>query len=493
MALLEPIFPTETRTVQSSPVASPVQPPDRIPLPDLDPRLQRRFAQLVLEHLGSALPLAAGPRRLLTSPSSSASSQGACRFFANDGFTLARLVKPLLGRAAFDLLDCLCPFVLAVHDWCKLNFHRHSRKADQIDFGQTTDRGYELTSCLLVDAVSGDPLAAAHLRLCTARQVFDSCQPAPARAVSHLDTLLTVFDHLQRAGLPRRLVHVIDCEGDSVGHLRLWCKKGHLVLVRTDGTRSVTWRGGECKMPFVVEQLQQQGAFGPRQPVRYHGRQAFQQVAEAEVLLCRPAYRNRKGRRKVLPGKPLRLRLVVSRVYDLEGNLVAQWCLLSNVPAEVSGELVALWYYWRWRIECYFKLLKGAGQQVEHWQQWDGQGIAMRLAVASMACLLAWRAARQTGAPGQGLGEVLMRLSGRLVKHKQEQTLPALLEGLRLLLVAVLLVLEYGWEEVLRMAAQALPGLLPTALQEEVNRCQIGQSGSAVEPDLPPRSRPGHL
>src|SRR5262249_18526794 len=150
----------------------------------------------------------------------------------------------------------------------------------------------------------------------------------------------------------------------SVGHLRLWCKKGHLVLVRTDGTRTVSWRGRERKMPEVVQALDEEGAFGPPRQVRYKGDKATQRVAEAEVLLCRPAYTNRKGRRRVLPGKPLKMRLVVSRVYDEGGVLVAVWCLLTNVPQEVSAELAALWYYWRWRIESYFKLLKAAGQQM---------------------------------------------------------------------------------------------------------------------------------
>jgi hypothetical protein len=492
MAWHNPIFPTEARFMQSTFEAAAVQPNDRIPLPALEPRLQRRFARLVLEHLGSAPTVAAGPRRLLGC-SAAAAAQGACRFFDNDSVCLSPLVLPMLRRAAFDLSDSLSPFVLAVHDWSNANFHHHTRKADQILFSQGSDRGYELTACLLVEADHGDPLAAARLRLCSATDVFDSCQPAPARQASHLDGLLAAFEHLREAGLPRRLVHVIDCEADSVGHLRQWCKKGHLILVRTDGTRTVNWRGGECKMPQVVQALADSGAFGPHREVRYQGRRATQQVAEAEVLLCRPAYRNRKGRRKVLPGKPLKMRLVVSRVYDEEGTLQAQWCLLSNVPAEVSAELLALWYYWRWRIESYFKLLKAAGQQLEHWGQWDGRGIALRLAVASMACLLAWRAARQSDEPGQRLREVLLGLSGRLIKPKQEQTLPALLEGLRLLLAAALLVLKHGGEGVLRMAAQALPGLLPAPPQAQAQQQPGRQPDHAPQPELAPAPRLDHL
>jgi hypothetical protein len=463
-----------------------VQPPERVPCPALEPRLQRRYQQLVLEHLGAALPLAGGPRRLLSS-SPSASCQAACRFFANDSVFLRDLTLPMVRCAAFDLQDSLSPYVLAVHDWSKLNFHHHGRKTDQFDFGQTSDRGYELTCCLLVDAAWGDPVAAGRLRLTSAWAVFDSVQPPPLRTLPHLDTLLPVFDHIGAAGLGRVPVHVIDCEGDSVDHLRRWNKAGHLVLVRTDGTRTVTWRDRECKMPEVVQSLQDGGKFGPRREVRYHGQKAWQEVAEADVLLCRPAYTNRNGKRKVIPGKPLRVRLVVTRVYDEDGNRVAQWCLLTNVPKDVTAEEIAVWYYWRWRIESFFKLLKAAGQQLEHWQQWDAEGIAKRLAVASMACLLAWRAARQGGEQGEQLREVLQRLSGRVLKHKQSHTLPALLEGLRVMLAAVLLVTQYGWDEVCSMAERALPGLLDLPAPRPGRRaCPVEPSGATPTP--PPAS-----
>jgi len=51
---------------------------------------------------------------------------------------------------------------------------------------------------------------------------------------------------------------------------------------------------------------------------------------------------------------------------------------------------VARWYYWRWRIESYHKLLKGAGQQVEQWQQESAAALARRLLVAAMAWTAAW-------------------------------------------------------------------------------------------------------
>jgi hypothetical protein len=49
--------------------------------------------------------------------------------------------------------------------------------------------------------------------------------------------------------------------------------------------------------------------------------------------------------------------------------------LLSNVVGQPADTL-ALWYYWRWQIECFFKLLKTQGLHLEDWQQESGLAIA---------------------------------------------------------------------------------------------------------------------
>jgi IS4 transposase len=84
-------------------------------------------------------------------------------------------------------------------------------------------------------------------------------------------------------------------------------------------------------------------------------------------------------------GEPVPLRLVVSQIRDGAGRVLAQWLLLSNVPAEVEAGTLAQWYYWRWRIESFFKLLKGAGRQLEAWQQHRAMAVAKRLLVVSAA------------------------------------------------------------------------------------------------------------
>ena len=74
------------------------------------------------------------------------------------------------------------------------------------------------------------------------------------------------------------------------------------------------------------------------------------------------------------------MRLVIARLIDEEGWIVAQWTLLTNAVAEsADAAQIALWYYWRWRLESFFKLLKSHGQEVEYWQQESGIAITRSL------------------------------------------------------------------------------------------------------------------
>src|SRR5262249_59231312 len=106
---------------------------------------------------------------------------------------------------------------------------------------------------------------------------------------------------------------------------------------------------------------------------------------------------------------------------------------LSNVE-DVAAVVIAAWYYWRWRIESFHKLLKSAGLEVEEWQQETAAAIARRLLVGCMACVTVWRLRAQDGAAARACREFLVRLSGRQRKRGAEATAPALLSGLYVLL-----------------------------------------------------------
>jgi hypothetical protein len=385
-----------------------------------------------------------------------ASTQAAWRFYRNPRLDLTDLVAPLHQAAHQELAEVPAPYALVVIDWSNLNFHTHTSKTDQILFSQGSDRGYELSAALLVDTLDGNPIAPLELRLRTADAVFSTRRPLPRRSASHLDQVWPTMRAIAELQLPTTPVYVIDCEADSVDHLRCWQRQRQLFLVRTDGTRTVRFEKQHQTLKDVVATLQARGAFGRSREVLYHGQKATQTVAEVSVVLDKPAYRRGPGStRRVIPGKALPLRLVVSLVHDAAGNLLATWCLLTNLPAAVTTSQVALWYYWRWRIESFFKLLKSAGQELESWQQETGAAIARRLLVACMACVAVWQVARAPGAEAETLRSLLVRLSGRQMKYGVAFTLPALLAGTWVLL-SMLEVLEHHDLDELRRLAQPL-------------------------------------
>lgn len=439
-----------------------------IPLPATEPRLQGRYQQLVQEHFGQAHPTAAGPRAVPRGQAEAfASTQAAWRFYHNPRLNLPQLAGPALAAARAASASACDRFCLVVHDWSHLDYGAHTAKNDRVrvSLGKGDSLGYELRTALLVSDRAGDPLAPLCQDLRAADGVHSSRHDGLLPSASHLDELAPVLAFVRDQRLARPAVHVIDREADSVAHYRDWHAAGHLFLVRGDD-RLVRYEGAERSLRSVVRRLRRRGAFRHAREVLFQGRTAQQGVAEAEVTLERPAYLHRvrdgKRRRQKVAGPPIALRLVVSQIRDAKGKLLAEWLLLTNVPATVTAEEIALWYYWRWRVESFFKLLKGAGQQVEHWQQETAAAIARRLLVASMACVLVWGLARNPAPEAATLRGLLVRLSGRQMAHGVEFTEPALLAGLWILLAMVEALDQYTADELRALARLVLPDRAPS-------------------------------
>jgi hypothetical protein len=208
----------------------------------------------------------------------------------------------------------------------------------------------------------------------------------------------------------------------------------------------------------IVSKLARQGGFSEARAVTYRGRAALQQVAETTIILHKPHKTWRGDKQHDVPGAPLELRLVVSRITDEKRKLLAEWTLLTNVPADqVPGAEIALWYYWRWRIESFFKLLKSHGVQVEQWQQESGLAIARRLLVAAMACAVVWSLQHDSAPAAKEFRQVLVRLSGRKMKYGVQHTAPALLAGyfVYLSMIDVLSHSQYNLAALQSLAQQA--------------------------------------
>lgn len=433
------------------------------PTPKVEVRLRKRYRQLVSEHANNNQDVAPGAKALPAETKAVfASTQAAWRFYVNDAVSLPKLVEPLQQAARTALARSPSKYALAVHDLSHLDYSEHERKKDRKLLSNKTELGYLLQSALIVEAVTGKPLAPGFQSLTASdgQHSTHSEQVLPSETMT--DAVTTAMEAVESLKLGKKLVHMTDREADSVWHFRHWDDHGRLFLSRADNERLVRHKGVERSLPKVARLLQPKMEFA--REVMFKGRTASQYVAETKICLERPACLHRmvdgQRKRQTIPGRPLDLRLVVSEIRDEDGAVLSQWLLLTNVW-DVPASKIALWYYWRWRIESYFKLLKSAGHEVEHWQQTTAEAIAKRLLIAAMACVVVWHLARDKSAQGAELRDLLVRLSGRQMKYGCDFTEPALLAGLGILIPMLNLLEYYDLNQLKELAADCLPGIYP--------------------------------
>jgi hypothetical protein len=415
---------------------------------------------LIAAHLSDADRVAAGLRALPDSSKPFAATQGAWRFYNNPRITLPMLAAPLIEAAKAGVQQTCKDWVLVALDWCLLHYKRHESKDDRIMLAHNRDLGYNLLTALAISDQTGAPLAPVCLEVEAQRGVHTTRQRTPAVALSVLDSLKPVLAHVEGLHLGRPAVFIIDREADSVQHYRAWSVAGHRFLVRANRARRVTHGGREASLADVAKNV----PLAATRTVLFKGTAAAQYVGETVVVLERPARTHRVAngtkRHKNVSGAPLPLRLVVSEIRDAVGRVLACWLLLTNLPATVTGPTVALWYYWRWDIESYHKLLKQAGQHLECWQQDDAQQLSHRLSVVAMAAVLVWQLARDKRPEAAQLREILVRLSGRQMKRGKGQpgyTNPALLAGMGILLPMLSLLEQHSPAELRSLASQVIP------------------------------------
>jgi len=383
----------------------------------MDRRLQRRYVVMVQQHMKSANRNAAGLMLLAGENRQAAATQAAWRFLNNPNVAFTNLVQPLRQAGRDACRESQSDDVLLAHDWCKLDYGTHTSKADLRQITHETDIGYDLTSALLVDADSGYPLAPMQMHLKTADTLHSTATEPPDVDAHHLDQVEPTMAEAKTWGLERKVVHVIDREADALGRMRSWSDAGHQFLVRCDDRR-VLWNDEPWLLSEIAEHFNSQRQFEPVGDARHHDAVVTQEVASTEIVLHRPHSQTIDGRKRQVRGEALRLRLVVTRLLDENEFIVAQWTLLTNVfDAGVSAHQIALWYYWRWLIETFFKLLKSHGQELEQWQQHSGEAIARRLLVASMARVVVWSLQRDESSEGEATRRILVRLSGRQMKY----------------------------------------------------------------------------
>lgn len=368
-------------------------------------------------------------------------SQAMWRFLNNENVSPAALIEPLQQAVREDCAHSTSPFILILHDWCKLDFRRHASKKDLLQVTHQHDVGYDLTTALAVEADQGLPLAPVAMHLRTGKHLHSTASAPPSKSAHHLQQLEPVMAEVERLKLGRIPVHIIDREADSLGHFRAWSGKQHLFLVRCDDRR-VKCNGESVLLSEINARLDREVLFHTAGSALYHGKKVSREVAEVEVVLDGIHKTRVQGKQREISGEALTLRALFVRLVDKDGYILAEWMLLTNVARDAADTAtIGTWYYYRWRIESFFKLLKSAGHELEYWQQTTGQAILRRLLIASMACVFVGRLQRDESEQAATMRAYLMKLSGRQTKHGVESTASALLAGWQSLL-AMLSLLE---------------------------------------------------
>jgi hypothetical protein len=452
-------------------------------LPEAEPRLQRRYHRLIVSQLSSAQRLAAGVHAPPALARGFATTQAAWRFFSNPRITLPQLCRPLVAHACEAVPGCCQRWVPVVLDWSNLHFNGHESKTDRIELSSGRDLGYEMLTALALSDRDGSPIAPLCIQVRAADGLHTTRSAKVLAADSQLDGLLPVMREVQSQPLGRPVVFIIDREADSVAHYRRWDSDGKRFVVRANDARWVRYQGKELRLEEVAQELA--GSMQESRGVSYKGKPAKQFISQTTVVLDRPAYthrvvgsgKNRGKKHKVIPGPAITLRLIVAEVRDDNGKRLARWLLLSNLPevdqdgVDVPGATIALWYYWRWKIESYHKLLKSAGHHVEQWLQESAPALTRRLLLMAMVCVLVWHIARDQSPEGAQLRQTLVRLSGRQVKQGSRSSKPndsILLAGLCVAIPMMILLETMSMEELKAMAHDVMP-LIRSATHSQRN------------------------
>jgi hypothetical protein len=393
----------------------------------------------VQQHLSQTQSVAAGLRSLPNTSQPFAAAQGAWRFFANERVTLPVLAEPIITQAQVASVSLSVNYALIMHDFSGLNFSFHESKEDRISLYRTQDLGYFLQSALLISDATGNPIAPLYLGLEAEDGVYSSRRETVLPRRRQLDELNRTFGYVENLGLAKPCVHIVDRQADSLLHLRRFSRCQRKFVVRSDEIRRVTYQGESLLLEEVETKIKPD--LKEVREIELNSKKAFQYVGEAEVILerlGRTNYRTKENekKRKWIKGKPLKLRFILSEVRDQAGKILSTWRLWTNVE-EVKAEEIALWYYWRWRIESFFKLLKRGGQQLEQWQQESAEAIAKRLLIVAQVCVIVWALAESKEEKAKEIRHFLISLSGRLMKRGVQYTTPALLAGMWQLLAII--------------------------------------------------------
>ena len=389
--------------------------------------------------------------------------QASWRFYNNENVDFTSLNNPMLTHGLEEIENQCDEYVLNAYDWSHLDYKHHHSKEGRVGKNKKTGQqlGYDHQSSLTISDRTGEPIAPLAQNLKIEDKVLSTYNENIDMKLTHLEEVIHRTKWIRESlGITKKVVDIIDREADSVAFMREYERNKWLYLIRAKNNHTVyvPKLDKDLKQGELADSLDK-GKFVKSIEYKPKGKKREQvkiYVNEIEIELRRDATKsviNSKGNKATekTAGEHIKARLVVERLINKQGEVVAQWILLTNVSNSVSAEKVATWYYYRWKIESYFKLLKSAGFNLEKWQQKKAEAIFRRLLICSHACILLWKLQQSNEENAEIIKKFLIKLSGRLMEWGKDSTAPALLAGLWNFLQMMEVLTLYDIDELFKM------------------------------------------
>ena len=345
-------------------------------------------------------------------------------------------------------------------DWSHIDYKHHDSKKELISENRKDTcikKGLDLQTTLAVSDVTGEPIAPIAHNLKTTKKFYSTYNDAIKIETTHLEELSARAEWMaSNLQTEKKIVHIVDRESDSVAFMRDLSKIDALFLLRVKNSSKLYLP--KEKIDIKQGELANRLPLGTKvQEIKYRKKNVSIYVNECDVEIRRDATKfitQKDGKRKLqkTSGDAIKARFVVERLVDKNQQVVAQWLLVTNIlDKSVTTKTLATWYYYRWKIESYFKLLKSSGFNMEEWQQREPAALFRRLLVVSYSCVLVWKIANDASTNAKKVREFLVLLSGRLIQKDKEFTHPALLAGLENYIQMLDLMSMFSREELLDM------------------------------------------
>jgi len=424
---------------------------------------KKRFDVMVKSAINAQQRATNGLKILLGTPQMT-QVQATWRFLNNPNVTIQELYEPIKEHLEKEIITQCHKYVLALEDWSHLDYKKHTSKKElksenRKDNGMKI--GYDYQGAIAASDITGEPIGVLDHNLKTADNVYSTYDKSIDIKLTHLDELKQRAKYMKESiNTDKAIVHIVDRESDSIAFMRGLDEDNQLFVLRGKNNSTVNYYDTDTKQTVAIKQseLANKLPLGKKvKNIKYKKKEVTIYANECDITISRDATKwviNEDGKKKLhkTKGKTLQVRFIVERLVNSENEVVAQWLLLSNLfDKDIDAKILARWYYYRWKIESYFKLLKSSGFNVEEWQQKEPLALFKRLLIISNACILVWKIANDNSDNAKTIRDFFISLSGKQIQRGVDFTYPALLSGLESYLSTLDLLRRFSVEEIFKM------------------------------------------